>query len=118
MSDAPADRPETPRGAGALVLTEVEHVDLGTHGRYTLRARVERRSARFTLGRRWHVSFDLGRTRPVAVEVTSTGERYDLPIPARGGAWWRSARGIGVIWLAAEATVLVVRRMRARGGSG
>ena len=104
-----ASAPQSPRGFGALLLTEVDRVDLGTHHGQALSARVERRSARLTAGgpvhtwplnllwgraggsprRRWQLSLGLGRTRPLALEVTADGRRYDLPVPRRRDPAWR-----------------------------
>lgn len=72
--------PSASHGLGGLVTTEVERITLGMHHGRALHARVERRSARFSAGRRWHLALTIGRTRPVAIEVSAPGEQYDLPI--------------------------------------
>ena len=106
------------RGLGGLVTIEVDRLALGTHHGRALHARVERPSARFSAGRRWHVAIGLGRTRPVAIEVSEAnaasapGERYDLAI-ATTDPWLRAARRIGLLALAAAAILAVARRLRA-----
>ena len=64
----------------------------------------------------------LGRTRPVAIEVTKVsdagdtgapGTRYDLAI-ATTDPWLRAARRIGALALAAAAILVVARRLRAQ----
>jgi hypothetical protein len=67
-------------GFGALLHTEVERVDLGTHYGRVLRGRVEHRTLRVTAGRQWHASLLLGRRRAVAVEVTEGDHRYDVSL--------------------------------------
>lgn len=104
------------RGLGALLTTEVEHADLGTHRGRRLRGRVERRSLRLGLGgaREWRV--ELGRSRPSAVEVVepatgSTGERrYEVAIPAPADPWPRAARRMLLCWAGLTLAVALIRR--------
>lgn len=110
----PHDRrpdPPGPRGLGGLVTTEVDRLSLGSHHGRELYARVERRSARFSAGRQWHLAISLGRTRPVAIEVSTPGERYDLPI-VTADPWWRLARRISALAIAATAVLVVAGRLR------
>jgi hypothetical protein len=100
-----------PRGLGGLVTTEVERLPLGTHHGRELHARVERRSAKFSAGRQWHLAVGLGRTRPVAIEVSAPGEQYDLPISTTD-PWWRLAQRIGMVLGAAGTALLIARRIR------
>ncbi len=131
-ASAPGSHFTTPtfsaHGLGALLTTEVDRIALGTHHGRALHARVERRSARFSAGRRWHVSLTIGRTRPIAIEVTEVsevtdagdggdmsapGQRYDFAI-ATTDPWLRAARRIGALALAAAAILVVARRLQAR----
>lgn len=107
--------PRPPRGLGGLVTAEVDRHPLGTHHGRELHARVERRSARFSAGRQWHLSIALGRSRPVAIEVSAPGERYDLCI-VTVDPWWRLARRTGALALAAAVTLVIARRVRGAGG--
>ncbi len=129
--DTPA-APLPPRGAGALLHTEVERVPLGTHGGRRLTARVEHRTLRIALGRRWHASLSLGRRRPVAVEVApgddaldpySTapggGRQYDeVAVPTPPAPWPRYARRVAAVALGCWLLVTAAGRIRARGRSG
>ena len=108
------------RGFGGLVTTEVDRVSLGTHHGHDLHARVERRSVRLTAGRRWHLSIGLGRTRPVAIEVSPASEQheqheqqaqYDLPIRTTD-PWTQLARRIGAVILASVALLAIAGRVR------
>ena len=100
------------RGFGALLHTDVDRVDLGTHHGHALRARVERRSARLTAGRGWHLSLGLGRTRPVAIEVTRDGRRYDLPVPRTRDPWLEAARRLLALSLATALLLALAARRR------
>ena len=113
--DASPD-PNAPRGLGGLVTTEVDRIALGTHHGRELHARVQRRRARFStesrwLGRQWHLAIGLGRTRPVAIEVSGPGERYDLSITT-GDPWWRPARRIGALVVASLVALVIAGRIR------
>ena len=112
----PHDPPaaERARGLGGLLLTEVERVDLGTHGGYALHARVERRSARLTAGRGGRLSFGLGHTRAVAVEAASSGARYDLPVSRSRDAWLTTARALVALWCVGQLAIYALRRARHR----
>ena len=116
-TSGPSPSGESPRGWGGLVTTEVDRIALGTHhGRY-LHARVERRTARLTAGRAWHVSLGLGRTRPVAIEVSGEvsgpGERYDLSITTTD-PWMQAARRIAAVAVGAVAVLVIANRIRAQ----
>jgi len=105
------------RGLGGLVTTEVDRIALGTHHGRELHARVERRRARFStdqrwLGRQWHLAVSLGRTRPVAIEVSDTGERYDLSVVTTD-PWWQLARRVGAVALASTVVLVVAASARA-----
>ncbi|MDA0301014.1 MAG: hypothetical protein O2822_00665 [Chloroflexi bacterium] len=108
--DAASD-PPAPRGLGGLVTTEVDRLHLGTHHGRDLHARVERRSARFSAGRQWHLAVGLGRTRPVAIEVSGPGERYDLSI-VTADPWWRLSRRIGLVLGATGVALVIAGRLR------
>jgi hypothetical protein len=110
-----APEPPAPRGLGGLVTTEVDRIALGTHHGRTLHARVERRSARFSAGRQWHLAVGLGRTRPVAIEVSAPGERYDLPIET-ADPWWRLVRRMTALAVASTAVLVIAGRLRAARG--
>ncbi|MCA9848186.1 MAG: hypothetical protein KC472_09450, partial [Dehalococcoidia bacterium] len=70
-----------PRGLGALLHTDVEHVELGEHAGRRLRARVEHRTLRLAFGQSWSTGLTLGRRRAVAVEVSPT----PAFVPSDGG---------------------------------
>jgi hypothetical protein len=67
-------------GFGALLHTEVERVDLGTHHGHALHGRVEHRTLRLAVGRQWQASVLLGRRRAVVVEVAEGAHRYDVSL--------------------------------------
>lgn len=112
--------PPSSRGLGALLHTDVEHVDLGAHGGRHLRARVEHHTLRVALGRRWSTAITLGRRRPTAVEVTpqaggmSSNGRYDVVVPRPADPWPQAARRIAAITLVGWIAVRIARRLRAR----
>jgi hypothetical protein len=113
MADpTPADR-RAPSGYGALLRTDYDHVDLGSHHGQALRARVQRRSLRLAVGRGRHLSLALGRTRPVSVEVIGAAGRYDIPVPAQPDPWLRVAARLALLWVASIVLVRVVRRLTA-----
>lgn len=102
------------RGAGALVQTEVERVDLGEHAGRQLRVLVEHRTLRLALGRWWSGSLVLGRRTPVRVEVVSVAgaareAQYDVHIPRPADPWPRYLRRVLVL---AGGCWLVVRLVR------
>jgi hypothetical protein len=114
--EPPPSSPGSPRGLGGLVTHDVERIALGTHAGHELHARVERRAARFTsrhrwFGHQWHLDVDLGRARPVAIEVSAPGERYDLPVTTTD-PWWRLVRRISALAIASMALVIVAGRAR------
>lgn len=113
MPDRPGP-PGPPSGFGALLQTDYDHLDLGTHHGQTLRARVQRRSLRLALGRGRHVSLALGRTRPLSVEVTSAQGRYDVSVPAQPDPWLRAAWRLALLWVASVVLVRLVRRVSGR----
>jgi hypothetical protein len=100
------------RGFGALVTTEVRHVDLGTFGARSLRGRVEHRRLRLAAGRRAGFSLTLGRLRAVAVEVTEPGRAYEVPIPAVEDPRVRALRRTLVLWAGALVVSWIVDRRR------
>ena len=113
---SPPPSPGSPRGLGGLVTSEVERIALGTHAGHELHARVERRAARFTtrhrwLGHQWHLDLGLGRARPIAIEVSAPGERYDLPVTT-ADPWWQFARRVGAVAVASTALVMIAARVR------
>ncbi len=103
-----------PTGIGGLFTTEVERFPLGTHHGHELHARVQRRRLRFNFGRAigpWRLALDVGRTRPLAIEVSAPGERYDLPI-VTADPWARFAGRLGALVIAAALLQLITRRFR------
>lgn len=116
--------PPAPQGWGALLTTDVSHHDLGTHHGQTLRGRVRRRTLHLGIGtlgafaprrgqhhRRWRI--ELGRTRPVAVEVTDRdGHRYDVAIPTPPDPWPRA--GMRVLLWGSVATIITMTIRRRR----
>jgi hypothetical protein len=57
-------------GAGGLLTTTVEAVDLGTHGLYHLEGQVRRRTLRLGAGGRRGFRLELARARPTTLQVT------------------------------------------------
>lgn len=103
-------------GAGALLSTEVEYAELGTHGGRRLRGRVERRLLQVAVGRSGRFRMRLGRLRPVAVEVIEAGERrYEVPIEAPPDPWLAAGRRLLLTWLAAALVVDAARTLRGAG---
>ncbi len=90
--------PAMPGGLGALLTTEVEHVDLGQFGDRALRGRVEHRRLRVGAGRGTGFALTLGRVRPVAVEVTEAGRRYEVAIPRVPDPRTRAVRRTLALW--------------------
>lgn len=101
-------------GAGALVTTEIEYAELGTHGGHTLRGRVERRVLRLALGREGGVlQLRFGRARAVAVEVQDAdGRRYDLPVETPPDPWLAAGRRLAVAWLLSALALRLARGVR------
>ena len=98
-------------GAGALLTSEVDYADLGTHGGRALRGRVERRSLRIALGQREGMRLRAGRARAVAVEVEEAdGRRYELPLQAPTDPWLAAARRLLLVWLLSTLAVGLARR--------
>ena len=100
-----------PRGVGGLLTTEVDRIPLGTHHGRELHARVQRRRLRFSAGRDWYLAIDLGRSRPVAIEVSGLDERYDLDI-ATTDPWMRLARRLGALVISVVAVLVIAQRRR------
>lgn len=104
------------RGLGALVQTDVEHVDLGEHGGRALRARVEHRTLRLALGRSWSTGLTLGRRRATAVEVAvvgaPAGAHYDVTIPRPVDPWKRTVERVALVAAACWVAVRVAERLR------
>ena len=126
---------EGPRGLGALLHTDVEHVELGEHAGRRLRARVEHRTLRLALGQSWSTGLTLGRRRAVAVEVSPTPafvpsdggrtasgpsavESYDVPIVAPPDPWVQVARRMALVALGAWAILRLADRARGRRDEG
>ena len=124
-----------PRGLGALLHTDVEHVELGEHAGRRLRARVEHRTLRLALGQSWSTGLTLGRRRAVAVEVSPTPafvpsdggrtasgpsavESYDVPIVAPPDPWVQVARRMALVALGAWAILRLADRARGRRDEG
>jgi hypothetical protein len=103
-----------PRGLGALLTTDIEHVPLGEFGNRTLTARVERRSLRLAFGNRARVRVTLGRLRPVAVDVSEPTRTYQVAVPPVPDPWLRTLRRTALLWLATLALTWWVGRRRAR----
>ncbi len=98
-------------GAGALLTSEVEYADLGTHGGRVLRGRVERRSLRLALGQRDGVRIRAGRARAIAIEVQEAdGRRYELPVQAPVDPWLAMARRLLLLWLVSTLALALARR--------
>lgn len=124
MTDDAASSAQQPghRGLGALLQTDVEHVELGEHSGRALRARVEHRTLRLALGRQWSGGVTLGRRRATAVEVTPTGAaaaaRYDVLIPTPADPWPRTAQRLLAVAFAGWIAVRLARRLRGRTHEG
>jgi len=101
-------------GAGFLYTTEVEYADLGVHLGRRLRGRVERRRLRLALGRSAGIRLHAGRLRPVAVEVTEAGRRYEIPVVAPPDPRLAAARRVVLCWLLAGLVFAAARRIRAK----
>lgn len=116
-----APAPGAASGLGALLLSTVDHVELGTHHGRRLRARVQRRGARLLLGRGGRFSFALGHTRPVAIEVievATDGRRYDLPVPRPRDPWLAAAQRVLALTLGAALLLAWAARRRATKEAG
>ncbi|MGE3961002.1 MAG: hypothetical protein AB7F65_04905 [Dehalococcoidia bacterium] len=124
---APDDGTPAARGLGALLQTQVEHVDLGEQDGRRLRARVEHRTLRLALGRARTAGVTLGRRRAVAVEVAFVPDEpgrtasedappvpYDVAISLPPDPWAVTARRIAFVASACWVTTCVVRRLRNR----
>jgi len=105
---------EATSGLGALVITEVEHVELGRFRARELRPRVERRQIRLGVGGRFGVRLSLGRLRPVVVEVHEGARDDEVAIPAVADPWVTSVRRTLMLCAAALALGWWVDRRRAR----
>ncbi len=68
-------------GAGVLVTTDVEHVELGEHHGTLIRARVERRLLRIGFGDRAGFRLTLGRARPTSLRLTRGERTVTLAVP-------------------------------------
>ncbi len=80
-----------PFGAGALLTTEVEHVDLGEHHGTRIRARVERRLLRLGFGNHAGFRFSLGRTRPTLLHLSRGQRTATLSVPVPRDPWLQTA---------------------------
>ena len=105
-------------GAGLLFTTELHYADLGTHHGRRLRGRVERRLLRLALGDASGLRLQLGRLRPVAVEVTEltgAGDRhYEVSIPIPPEPRLVAARRVLLCWLVGALVIDVARWLRAK----
>jgi len=72
---------QQPFGAGVLVTTDVEHVELGEHHGTRIRARVERRLLRIGFGDRAGFRITLGRARPTSLQLTRGQRTVTLRVP-------------------------------------
>ncbi len=81
-----------------LLITETDHVQLGSHYGRRLRGRTERRVLRVALGQRAGLRLTLSRARPVAVEVVENERRSELPIAIPGDPWLRATRRLLLVW--------------------
>ena len=114
---------EAPRGAGVLLQTTVDRVDLGEHHGRRLVALVEHRTLRLAAGRWGTGSLTLGRRRARRLEVSDgashegrndepAAERYDVVIPAPPDPWPRYLRRVAALAGACWVLVTLARRMR------
>jgi uncharacterized spore protein YtfJ len=102
----------TLRAFGALITTEVEYADLGEHHGRHLRGRVERRVIRVRAGEGGRVSVTLGRTRPVAVEVSEDGHTTSITVHAPAEPVLRLVQGIALLAAAAWLLPRLLARLR------
>ena len=127
---------EGPRGLGALLHTDVEHVELGEHDGRRLRARIEHRTLRLAFGQAWSTGLTLGRRRAVAVEVrpiaaafvpsdggrtapgSTTPGTYDVAIVAPPDPWAQAFRRIALVALGGWAVLRIAHRLRGRRDEG
>ena len=96
---------QQPFGAGALLTTEVEHLDLGEHHGTRIRARVERRLLRLGFGDRAGFRFTLGRARPTSLQLARGQRTATLPVSVPRDPWLHT-----VIRLLALTTLALVLR--------
>ena len=80
-----------PFDAGALLTTDVEHVELGEHYGTRIRARVERRLLRLGFGDRIGLRFSLGRARPTTLHLSRGQRHVVLPVPVPRDPWLHTA---------------------------
>ena len=93
----------------------MHYADLGTHHGRRLRGRVERRLVRLALGDGSGLRLQLGRLRPVAVEVIDPDDRrYEIAIPTPPEPRLVAARRTLLCWLVAALVIDVARRLRAK----
>lgn len=105
--------PPAAHGLGALLTTEFDRLPLGEHHGHHLHARVRRRTARFSAGRGRRLSIAIGQVRPIAIEVTGPGTRYDLAIDA-SDPWLRYAARTAALIAGAAVLLMIVGRARPR----
>ena len=70
-----------PFNVGALLTTDVEHVELGEHHGTHIRARVESRRFHLGFGDRVGFRFSLARARPTALHLSRGGRDAIIPVP-------------------------------------
>ena len=105
-------------GGGLLVSTELAYADLGTHHGRRLRGRAERRLLRLGLGDAAGLRLQIGRQRPVAVEVTErtqAGERrYEVAIPTPPDPRLAAVSRALLCWLIATLVTRAWRELRTK----
>ncbi len=117
---------DAPRGAGVLVQTEVERIDLGVHAGHHLQAHVQHRTLRLAVGRWWSGSLTLGRRHPTHIEVRSEVEcdqsdprsaartdqtPYDVAIAHPTDPWPRYVRRVILVAGSCWMMLTIVRRI-------
>ena len=80
-----------PFNVGALLTTDVEHVELGEHHGTHIRARVESRRLHLGFGQRVGFRFSLARTRPTALHLSRGGRDAIIPVPIPRDPWLHAA---------------------------
>ena len=86
-----------PFGAGALITTHVEHIELGQHHGTRIRARVERRLLQLGYGNRRGFRLTLGRARPTSLHLTRGPKTATIPVPIPADPPLRAAARLFVL---------------------
>ena len=76
---------------GALLTTDVEHVELGEYHGTHIRARVESRRLHLGFGERAGFRFSLARARPTALHLSRGGRDAIIPVPTPRDPWLHTA---------------------------